>query len=342
VLDRKKLLATLALVTIWLPGIILPVQATEGWAELVQRGRDLSEQHKYQLAAEAYKQALKQAETFGEGDPRLTASLWLLGTIYENNLFEPATAAEYLERQQTILRRLGPDYSGLADGMELLARTYMDRKMYDQAEKLLLHALRIAPRGYALSNKDYTSDIARNLGQCYMDMKRYNEAEKYFNEALSSLRKRYGKGKDLNEYNVLCELGNMYNASANCKKAIPILNDALAIADKHPEWVDSFYHCLPQYRLGQSYQGLGDLPQALTWYKLALKSSRHEPDSHNLSMYCHYPGIATIERKMKHTSAAEQSALEALRLARERPYDKECIAVAKEVKWFLHDLSLKH
>lgn len=316
-----------------------PALSYERWAELIQKGTTLQKEHRYDEALTAYKQALSQAETLGEDDPRLTATLWALGSLYLDGLHQPATAAFYLERQQAILSRLGPDYQGLCEGMECLARAYRDQRKYAQAERLLLRALKIRPTGYALKAKDFYFDIENDLGHLYQDQRRYGQAETCFKNMLAHALKKYGNQDDEDLRIAYYWLAELYRVSGRYNEAIPQYMKELQLCQRHPEWGEPGYNeAACQWNLGRVYGPLGKNDEALSWYMRAIKTAGKYPNDWNLVVYSLYPGIAIIERKLGHYEQAAQCAHQALKLAEQHPLDKRS-AIANEIRQFLQNLS---
>lgn len=318
-----------------------PVLSAENWAELIHQGKHLQDDGRYSEAGACFQKALSQAELLGVDDPRLTASLRIMGDFYVAYLHSPAKAIECLKREQSILRRFGNDFSGLCSGEEMLGRAYAANGQFAEAEKCYLHAIKIRPKGYALSAHDYYLDLHRYLGECYSDWGKYAQAERCFLEALKYCQTQMRAGDRNSEYWIDMDLGDIYTRQHKYAQALNYYSQANAVIQNHRNMSSNGYFLgLSQLRIGQSCKYLNRLAEAQSWFEKAIKTSALSADDWNIEMYSFYPGLAIIFREHKQYDQARNAARRALKLAEQHQQDHRA-HITKELHWFLNDIDAR-
>jgi tetratricopeptide (TPR) repeat protein len=334
---HTRLLLLLNCAAIWQLSTGLPAWGYERWAELVSRADTLVKAHQCKAALPLYEQALSLAEKFGDDDPRLTSTLYLIGRLYLVCLQQNELAAKYLEREQAILSKLGPDYVGLCPGMELLAKTYTSQRRYPEAEKLLLHELKISPGGYFEGNRDFYFNAIYDLTEVYCGWGKIAEAKKCFSDLFAHCRQKYGKGDHSQVFAAYMALGNFYRSIGQLDEAAASYKTCVAMAERNPQWEPSGLALIDSNRnLGLIYAKLGKPDEAERCFKRAIEASMLDPGSKPLVYSCYYPGLAAIERDRKHFDLAEQYARKALVMV-----EQKNPRAADEIRNFIDKLKIK-
>ena len=316
----------LSICTFGLPGAAL---SEDSWEVLIKRGKDALNDGRKQDAERAYKQALSQAEALGEDDPRLTGSLYLLAELYTRHLDEPLVAIKYLQRQQAILRKLGPDFMGLCDSMDLLGQDYKALGRYEEAEKCYLFALKIMPTGWALTNKDRYLDLHKALGECYYQWGKYSDAERVLRAGIL-----YGTKTLVGDFTKYClynDLGDVYRQTGRGEKAIAAYLNSLKILGQNPDWHDR--QSEGPWHVGLAYDVVGNFDQELEWLRLAIRKGNLYPSDNWPDLMDSYYRIAIIENRRHHRQEALHCARQAATIA-----DKHPNSAAAEIKNFLAGL----
>jgi tetratricopeptide (TPR) repeat protein len=105
-----------------------------------------------------------------------------------------SVAGRQLGRALQILRSAkGPDSPEVAVAEHRLATAYIGQARYDEAEKLLLHALPVArgtwPAGHTFTGHTFTGDLLYTMGDINRLQKRYAAAEPFYKEAVEIYQK---------------------------------------------------------------------------------------------------------------------------------------------------------
>jgi len=131
------------------------------------QGREADNNGDYGGAVALFEEALSQAQSFSDEDPRLTISLNRLSDVYLKN-GNPEKALPVLERARSILEQVSPKHPELTRCLFRLARAKMGLSRYEEADQLFGEALKsYAPEAYASWDGDYEILIywSRN---CYL------------------------------------------------------------------------------------------------------------------------------------------------------------------------------
>ncbi len=147
------------------------------WEGLIAAGETAYQAGRYAEAEKLFLAALKEAEEFGEQDPRLATSLNNLACLYaEQGKF--AQAALLLRRALAIREKaLGPEHPDLATDLNNLALLYYVHGKYAQAEPLYRRALAI--QGKALGPEHpQIARVLENYAALLHKLNREAEADK--------------------------------------------------------------------------------------------------------------------------------------------------------------------
>ncbi len=113
------------------------------WETLVADGETAFQAGRYAEAEKLCLAALKEAEVFGEQDPRLATSLNNLAVLYDAQ-GNYAQAEPFYQRAITIYEKaLGPEHRDVAAAINNLAELYRARGQHTQAEPLYQRELAI-------------------------------------------------------------------------------------------------------------------------------------------------------------------------------------------------------
>ena len=114
-----------------------------GWAKYMDAAKAAFDRGQYAEAEKQFKAALKEAEKFGEEDPRLGISLSRLGNVYRAEK-RYAEAEPLYRRALAILEKaLAPEHPFVATPLNNLAELYRTQGRYAEAEPLYKRALAI-------------------------------------------------------------------------------------------------------------------------------------------------------------------------------------------------------
>lgn len=155
----------------------------------------------YAKAAQAFENALVEAERFGPDGPRVAITLHRLGVVY--GAAGRFTVAErvYL-RSLSISERLAESREASPAANPELARTFSAQaaatlnnlgEIYHaqgklaQAEPLFLRAVAVATKAFGSEHPNSAMPL-HNVGALYYNQGRHEEAELYFQQALRALR----------------------------------------------------------------------------------------------------------------------------------------------------------
>jgi len=122
---------------------LLTACAQEPWKEYNNAGVEASEEARYGDAEESYLVALKEAEKFGDQDPRLATVLNNLASLFDAQ-GKYAEAEPLYQRALAIDEKaLGPEHPDTAIDLNNLGGLYHDQGKYAEAEPLYQRALAI-------------------------------------------------------------------------------------------------------------------------------------------------------------------------------------------------------
>ncbi len=310
------------------------VFAEESWVETIKAAKAAFEEGRNAQAEKLYYQALKCAETFGEGDLRLTASLRNLADFLTERTNRPDESVRLLLREQKILSRLGEDFPGRIDGMVLLGRAYCHANKNEEAEKYFKRALALCGPVTAggVSNLDWRQDIFRRLSKCYMAQGKYNEAEGCLKILLEKLD---GQGRrDQSTFYVCQDLGETYYQLHRYDESEAYLKRCLQVSDLDLGSSAADEKTAVYARLGENYHAQGKSEEALRYLRMAVALGSKS----DYVMESLFPHIAKLELAQGHYRQCQAAAMEALKMAEQRNY----AAAAAEIRAFQATLLHSH
>ncbi|MGI8893636.1 MAG: tetratricopeptide repeat protein [Bacteroidia bacterium] len=179
-----------------------------------------------------------------------------IGNIYRD-LNECAKAISHYKSALSIYEDLD-DQKEIANSLFLIGNTY---NWSDELEPALAYLVRSLDECEALRDKSLLSKPLASLGILYTKYGKFEKATSYFHRAIEAIN---GTGDISLKADILKSLGNLYSEKGEFKAAIPILNDALKIADESKlritqKMIHSF--------LSEAHEKCGNLQQALLHYK---------------------------------------------------------------------------
>lgn len=232
--------------------IASPAYAEERWAETIVEARKAESLSDYSKAKDLFEQALKQAELFGENDPRLTASLRMIGKLtLELGKYDKAITS--LEREQSIQKKIGLDYPGRIEGMIPLGKAYRDSGRFDQSEETLLQALKLSASTVRFHTFDWEMQVLEAIWSNYDLQKKHRKALGYARRLLQHVESKRGK-----------EPGALHQALMHISKSCCYnkkFEEALAYVERDKElasglstWKYAVFdnHCMTAEIFGQS------------------------------------------------------------------------------------------
>jgi tetratricopeptide (TPR) repeat protein len=176
----KSRLFVLLLVPLWVLAAHGCTAETQ-WKQYMDAAGAAYQRGDYEEAVGQTKAALKEAEDFGEQDPRLATTLNNLAVLYES-LGRHGKAEPLYKRSLAIAEKaLGPEHPDLAAILNNLAGLYQAQGRIGEAEPLFKRALAIWEQ--ALWPEHPYVDIAlNNLAALYRTQGRNDEAERLLRE----------------------------------------------------------------------------------------------------------------------------------------------------------------
>lgn len=158
----------------------------DSWVSLMKAGEEAKKSGNFAQAKMYYSSALKIAETFGEQDPRLTATLRELGDAYLKG-HELAKAETTYRRELKILGTIGENYSDVVHDYYSLGQVYAGRGNYQEADKFYRKALAVVEKNRNATSKELYYLLYEMACNCRR-LGRYDEAESYFDRMLVARR----------------------------------------------------------------------------------------------------------------------------------------------------------
>ena len=147
------------------------------WETLVADGETAFQAGRYAEAEKLCLAALKEAEDFGEQDPRLATSLNNLAVLYDAQ-GNYAQAEPFYQRAITIYEKaLGPEHPDVAAAINNLAELYRARGQHAQAEPLYQRELAILEKALGPEHPDVAATL-ENYALMLRVLDRHDEAEK--------------------------------------------------------------------------------------------------------------------------------------------------------------------
>ncbi len=170
----RWLLGGVVCLTLW--GAGCTTQETR-WDSIMADAVKAYQQADYAEAEKLLLAALKEAEKFGERDPRLATSLNNLAVLY--NAQGKYTEAEPLYQRSLAIREkaLGPEHPDVAQSLNNLAVLYNAQGRYAQAEPLYQRALAIREKALGPEHPNVAT-VLENYAALLHKLNRDAEADK--------------------------------------------------------------------------------------------------------------------------------------------------------------------
>ncbi len=300
----------------------------EQWAETAMAAKGAIEEHLYDKATSLYSQALKVAETFGEDDPRLTATLRDTADCLMQYSHNYALAEQMLKREQRIMLRLGPDFPGLVAGKDLLGRAQYGQGKYKEAEESFQEAIKISPEAGGFNDRDWRQEILPRLGRCYQAEGNYEQAEGCFKTQLASAMAKHAGVQSL--YYPYRNLANYYFETQNYDKAVFLFKRCLAILQNSPNWQDNHNgQSQDLLVIGAIYSAQKKDEEAIKYFRQAAHEARQDPNAAETLFQALYPNLAKLELARGNKSASQAAANEALAIAKRLGYTVQILEINK-------------
>jgi len=216
---------------VWLALSAGPVRGqTESWESLMSAGLAAYQQGDYAAAEDHWTAALKIAEGFGAGDPRVATSLNNLGALYQDQ-GRYAEAEPLHQRSLAIWEKvLGAEHPQVATTLNHLALLNQAQGSYAEAEPLYRRSLAILEKALGPEQPDVAASL-NNLALLYHDQGRYGEAEPLYQRSLAIREKVLGP-EHLDVATSLNNLAALYDAQGRYAEAEPLFQRSLAMWEK--------------------------------------------------------------------------------------------------------------
>ena len=171
----RWLLVGLLCLGLW-PMVAASAQETR-WDSIMADAVKAYQQADYAQAEKLFLAALKEAEQFGEQDPRFAASLNNLAELYRAQ-GKYAQAEPLYQRALAIWEKaLGPEHPNVAAGLSNLAGLYDAQGKYAQAEPLYQRALAIREKALGPEHPNVAT-VLENYAALLHKLNRDAEADK--------------------------------------------------------------------------------------------------------------------------------------------------------------------
>ncbi len=210
-----------------------------GWKGNVEAERKAFREGRYLEAVNFAQAAMKEAEAFGEQDPRLATSLHNAGELY-TRLERYDEAERFLQRAFSIRKKVLEDPE-TARTICALARMNHSRGNRDNAERLYRQSLAIREKILGREHPDVAESLTGLAG--VLSLRRIDEAERLARRSLSVREKALGENHpDVAESlsrlaEVTLEIGKPSEIESHLRRAITIRETSLGQA--HPDLAES-------------------------------------------------------------------------------------------------------
>lgn len=202
---------------------------------------------KFQEAESLLKETLKMESRQGASQSNKTKSILLLADLYKSQ--RRFSEAESLYKTKLAGLENVKDDQELTFFMSKLAALYKAESKYDESLDLYKRTLALVEKRAGRDSSE-AATVHANMALLFQKMGRFKEAEseellaiKLFEEKLGPESRELGQAKS--------DLGTFYMQNRNAKKAIPLLESALAILGKSAGGQVSYATCADE--LGTAY-----------------------------------------------------------------------------------------
>jgi Tfp pilus assembly protein PilF len=197
--------------------------------ELTSLGKAYQQQKRFVQAEGVFKQALTMREKeFGANSIKLEDSLDALANLYKQQQDKLAEAEEVDKRILEIRQQAyGPDDIRVGETKEVVAALESAQHHTEKA-RVMYRELLAAMKKKGMDSEDLYDDVLCNLGILCEGEHDYAQAEALFKEAINNEKKAVGH-KYPTLYFAIDDLGQMFAAKKEYKKAVPFFQEALAL-----------------------------------------------------------------------------------------------------------------
>jgi tetratricopeptide (TPR) repeat protein len=208
--------------------------AEKSWEQILLEAEQLQRQGSFAEAETALLGAMKEAEKFAPGDPRLPVTLYNLGSIYQD-LGRPSKAETFYQRSLAAMEKsVGADHPSLARPLGGLVTLYLENGLYAKAERLHHRYSAVSVQADPAAPQ-----FLHSLAALYHAQRRYAQAEPLYRQALAGAEKWFGE-EDQEVARVRNNLALLYAKTGRRGEAITQLERALAISEQalgrdHPQ-----------------------------------------------------------------------------------------------------------
>ncbi|MBI3373930.1 MAG: tetratricopeptide repeat protein [Betaproteobacteria bacterium] len=226
------------------------------WKNYMDAGNAAYRQGDSRAATSSFQAALREAESFGSGDPRLATSLHNLAVLNQSQ--GRYAEAEPLYKRSLGYREkaLGAEHPVVATAIDYLAALYAAQSRHAEAEPLYKRSLAIREKALGAEHPDVAQSL-NNLAALYREQGRYAEAEPFLKRSLAIREKALGAvhpdvAQSLNN------LALLYGTQGRYAESEPLYRRSLAIWEKvlgaeHPEVATSLNNFAELYRAQGRY-----------------------------------------------------------------------------------------
>lgn len=164
---------------------------TVNWTHYKMQAIKAAQMSDYDEAERMWREALKEAEKYGEDDGRFALTIDGLAKAFFNQ--GKLEQAEKLYKKSLAIRevRFSPEHEDAATCANNLACVMFKRRRYKEAEELYTRALKIRERKDGKLSEG-VANLLYQLGMVFHAQNRYERAEDFYKQALEIRNKLFG------------------------------------------------------------------------------------------------------------------------------------------------------
>jgi tetratricopeptide (TPR) repeat protein len=192
------------------------------WMERAKAGFKALMEGKHAEAERHYKDALKEAEGFGENDWRLGATLEGLASAYKGQRKYSEAESLYKRAIAVFQKSKGPESTNVITTLTNLANLYIAADKNENAELIFKQSLSIAEKAYGAEHL-VLAGVLNDLARLYVKQRKYIDAEPLYKRSLSIFEKSLGAehgrvGRSLEDYAALLRKVNREDEAKELEK----------------------------------------------------------------------------------------------------------------------------
>jgi tetratricopeptide (TPR) repeat protein len=173
------------------PSLLDPRGTAARWERFIADGETAYQAGRYTEAEKHWMSALKEAEEFGEQDPRLATSLNNLGLLYHAQGKYAQAEPLHHRALATYRKALGLEHPYVATSLDNLAGLYRAQGRYTEAAPRYQRSLAIREKALGPDHPDVAQSL-NNLAWLYHDQGKYAQAEPLYQRSLAIWEKALG------------------------------------------------------------------------------------------------------------------------------------------------------